>query len=237
MWLDAIVTSADLQQLVDQMTPATVPLGERGHLFFDAPADVSLVADRGLKIRCHAKLLWPVLGIDVAVTVRSMTVVLVPSIESRDGARVVVLSPEVDALDLAVLPDIADDELRAYINRELQAKRIELPWNYKETLDHRFVLPDWFRASSTFDIRSDGAAVKITNDSIGLAIGFRAAVLPTESYGEQGTGASKSKTVDSPQTAALATRREPPRFGAVGLAIVSGFALGCLAGLWSANRT
>ena len=131
MWLDAVVTSGDLQKVVDQLTPATIPLGERGHLFFDAPAEVSLVADRGARIRCHAKLLWPVLGIDVAVTIRSMTLLIVPSIELRDGERVIVFTPEVDALDLALLPDVGDAEVRAYINRELQERRIELPWNYR----------------------------------------------------------------------------------------------------------
>src|SRR5688500_2779571 len=128
MWLDAVVTTDDLQNVVDQLTPATIPLGERGHLFFDTPAEVSLEADRGLRVRCHAKLLWPVLGIDVGITIRSMTLLIVPSIESRDGNRVIVFAPEVDALDLALLPEVGDTELRAYINRELQEKRIELPW-------------------------------------------------------------------------------------------------------------
>src|SRR5262245_55628917 len=129
MWLDAIVTSDDLQALVDQLTPATLPLGERGHLYFDAPAEVSLVADRGLAVRCHAKLAWPVLGIDVGITIRSMTLLVVPTIESRDGQQVIVFAPEVDALDLALLPDIGDAEVRAYINRALHEKRVELPWN------------------------------------------------------------------------------------------------------------
>jgi hypothetical protein len=178
MWLDAVVTSADLQKVVAQVTPIAVPLGSRGHLFFDTPAEVSLVADRGLRIRCHAKLLWPVLGIEVGITISSMTVLIVPAIEERNGHRVIVFTPEVEALDLALLPEIGDTELRAFINRELQEKRVELPWKYNETLDHQFELPDWFRAGATFDIRSKGAAVKITNDSIGLAIGLSASIGP-----------------------------------------------------------
>ena len=166
MWLDAIVTASDLQKIVDQLTPATVPLGERGHLYFDAPAEVSLVEGRGLRIRCRATVKYPLLGIDVALTIRSMTLLVQPSIESRDGARVIVLSPEVETIDLALLPDIGDAELRAFLNRELQEKRIELPWNYQSTLTHRLPLPAWFRESSAFEIRADGAAVKVTNESL-----------------------------------------------------------------------
>ena len=250
MWLDAIVTSADLQQIVDQLTPAKVPLGERGHLFFDAPAEVSLVADRGLRIRCHAKLLWPVLGIDVGITVRSMTLLAVPSIASRNGNRVIVITPEVDAIDLAVLPDIADGELRAFLNRELQQKCIEVPWNYKETLDHRFALPEWFRAGSTFDIRSNGASVKVTNDSIGLAIGFNASIGQSEppsmpasrdDASQQvvpGGGENAAWTAPNGASKSVALARRPRRTRklALGLAIASGFGMGCLVGLWHTSR-
>lgn len=255
MWLEAILTAADLQNVVDQLTPATVPLGERGHLYFDAPAQVALVADRGLSVQCHAKVMWPVLGIDVALTIRSMTLLVHPSIESRDGERVIVLSPEVDAIDLALLPDIGDTELRAFLNRELQQKRIELPWNYQSMLTHRIPLPAWFRESSTFDICAGGAAVKITDDSIGLAIRFTAEVTPLSldqgSDAEAVAGGSKQvvhEVVDNAEmtngwhignngaSTALVRYRAPRRVG-VGFAIAAGFGLGCLLGLWRTSRS
>jgi hypothetical protein len=259
MWLDAVVTAKDLQQIVDQLTPATVPLGERGHLYFDAPLEVSLVADRGLKVRCHAKVTYPVLGIDVAITIRSMTLMVLPNIESRDGEQVIVLSPEVDAIDLALLPDIGDTELRAFLNRELQQKRIELPWNYRSTLTHRLPLPEWFRESSTFDLRADGAAVKVTNDSIGLAIAFSAAVTPFDpnqmssgspravANGSQqafpevvdnGDGGFRAPRAMANGTAhgALAVYKPPRKLG-IGFAVAAGFGLGCLLGLWKTSRS
>jgi hypothetical protein len=243
MWLDAIVTSADLKKVLDQLTPVKVPLGSRGHLFFDAPVDVSLVADRGLRVRCHAKLLWPVLGIDVGITVSSMTILVVPSIEARDGERVIVLAPEVEALDLALLPDIGDAELRGFINRELQEKRVELPWNYRHTLDHQIPLPDWFRTGAMFDIRSDGAAVKVTNDSIGLAIGMSASIEPTAAQGDSsranggaqrrvGNGTRRSDRAGGTwESGALVTSPRRKRMIALGIAIAGGFGLGCLVGM------
>ena len=104
------------------------------------------MADRGLATSLPRQTSLAILGIDVAITIRSMTLLVVPSTELRDGNRVIVFAPEVDALDLALLLDVGDAELRAFINRELQEKRIELPWNYKETLDQQFALPDWFPA-------------------------------------------------------------------------------------------
>ncbi|MET0594038.1 MAG: hypothetical protein ABW133_15165 [Polyangiaceae bacterium] len=262
MWLDAIVTASDLQQIVDQLTPATVPLGERGHLYFDAPAEVSLVEGRGLRVRCHATVKYPVLGIDVALTIRSMTLMVLPSIESRDGERVIVLSPEVETIDLALLPDIGDVELRAFLNRELLAKRVELPWNYQTTLSHRVPLPEWFRESSTFDICADGATVKVTNESLGLAIGFTAAVTPFDpnatvtsrpssrpvANGSQQVVPQVVDNVDfgEPQRShgmangvahvEMVPYRRPRKLG-VGFAVAAGFGLGCLLGLWRTGRS
>jgi hypothetical protein len=260
MWLEAILTAADLQKVVDQLTPASVPLGERGHLFFDAPAQVALVADRGLRVQCHAKVMWPVLGIDVQLTIRSMTLLVLPSIESRDGERVIVLAPEVDAIDLVLLPDIGDDELRAYLNRELQQKRIELPWNYQSMLTHRIPLPDWFRESSTFDICAGGAAMKITDESMGLAIRFTAEVTPSHpGEARATTGSARAVANGSKQVvhevvdnaggrmanawrsrsngvpSGIVPYRSPRRAG-VGFAIAAGFGLGCLLGLWGTSR-
>jgi hypothetical protein len=258
MWLEAILTAADLQKVVDQLTPATVPLGERGHLYFDTPAQVSLVADRGLRVQCHAKVMWPVLGIDVALTIRSMTLLVHPSIESRDGARTIVLSPEVDAIDLALLPDIGDDELRAFLNRELLQKRIELPWNYQSMLTHRIPLPEWFRESSAFDICAGGAAVKITDESIGLAIRFTAEVTPFrpsefpaasseravangskqvvhELVDNEGRDVANGWRIGGATASGLVPYRSPRRVG-VGFAIAAGFGLGCLLGLWGTSR-
>ena len=237
MWLDAIVTAGDLQKVVDQLTPATVPLGDRGELYFDAPAEVSLVAERGLRIRCRAKLRWPVLGIDVTVSVSSMTILIVPSIEAREGERTIVFAPELEHLDLALLPDIGDAELRSYINRELQAKRVELPWNYKQTLDHQFALPDWFRSDAIFDVRSNGAAVKVTNDSIGLAVGLTASVeslaLSGRALVDHDGGRAVTKSMRKRSSATPSDRR---RWTGLGLAIASGFAFGCLVGLRQVSR-
>jgi len=244
MWLDAVVTTADLQRVAAQLTPATIPLGARGHLFFDAP-EVSLVADRGLRLRCHAKLLWPILGIDVAITIRSMTLLVVPSTELRDGNRVIVFAPEVDALDLALLPDVGDAELRAFINRELQEKRIELPWNYKETLDQQFALPDWFPAGAIFEIRSNGAAIKVTNDSIGLAIDVSASVAteqervlaqPTDGEPRQRDNRTRALAKGSPRSSTLATSQRRRRRLGLAFAVASGFGIGCLVGLKRARR-
>ena len=252
MWLDAIVTSSDIQALVNELTPATIPLGERGHLYFDAPAEVSLLADRGLRLRCHAKLAWPVLGIEVAVTIRSMTLLVIPSIESRDGEQVIVFSPEVDALDLALVPDIGDDEVRAFINRALQEKRIELPWNYRETLGHQFPLPDWFGSDAAFGIRPNGAAIKVTNDTMGLAIGIHAGIEPAVveapprngvvDHGAARNGIAEDGTAGSwrspePRKAgALAIRRKRSRLVGLSVAILGGFGFGCLVGRWGTNR-
>jgi hypothetical protein len=252
MWLDAIVTQADLQTLVNQLTPATLPLGEKGHLYFDAPVDVTLVPDRGLRIQCHAKVMYPVLGIDVAVTIHSMSILVVPGIEVRDGDRVIVLTPEVEVIDLALLPNVGDSEVRAFLNRELFQKRVELPWNYRETLDHSFALPEWFRSASEFAIRTNGASIKVTSETLGLAIGFKASIEPTSgldeaAHGDSGWQGSKNghsaKSGDRHRNGSITGERaagsKPRRSRSkrLGLGIAVGFGVGCLLGLWSTSRS
>jgi hypothetical protein len=176
MWLEAIVPKDDLTHLAAELLPLTVHLDNDGELFFHDPTEVALVADVGLRLVCAVRLRWSVLGISVPITVRSVSVLLRPEvIAAGDGAKIA-FKLEIDHLDVAGLPAGIDAGIVHLVNRELDAKHVDLSWGYAATLSHVFDLPDMLRPSEKLELAVDGARVKATEDALGLAIQFKARV-------------------------------------------------------------
>src|SRR5271154_3854452 len=86
MWLEAVLTKDDLQDLFEQFAPLTIRLGESGELTLDAPSDVTFDSTSGVRVVCRAKLEWSILGLHVPVTIHSLIVLITPVIE-RPGAE------------------------------------------------------------------------------------------------------------------------------------------------------
>lgn len=173
MWVEAILLKEDLEKLIAKLLPVDVKLGDEGHLALHDPSEVSLVPDVGLRAVCKAKLTWPVLGFDVPVSLHSLTVVLRPQVEARDGAPHLVFALEVEHADVAGVPTMIDDKITERVNVELAAKNVELAWAISETLTHAFPLPDSLEPLETLTLGVADARVKITAEALGLAILFR----------------------------------------------------------------
>jgi hypothetical protein len=87
MWLEAILSKDNVVSLVRDFLPLSIHLGENlddGHyLELFESRDVSLIEGQGLRMSCGARIRWPILGIDLPVTVESVTLLLCPSFPSR----------------------------------------------------------------------------------------------------------------------------------------------------------
>lgn len=79
MWVEAILGTEDLSQLVAQLLPMTIHLGD-GTLSLSDPKDISLLPDVGLRATCRGHVHWPLLGIEVPVALNLLTVILRPEI-------------------------------------------------------------------------------------------------------------------------------------------------------------
>ena len=90
MWLEAILTRQDLQEVVEKFSPLKIVLGDSGSLLLVGPCEVSLTPDQGVAVKCDGTLRWPVLGFDVPVSMHGLLVHVLPSVEERpDGSMLV----------------------------------------------------------------------------------------------------------------------------------------------------
>ena len=140
MWIEARLLPTDLERIVGQLTPLTIPVGE-GHLRLFDPSSCTLVPDVGLRIVCAAQLDWPVLGMELPVKARSLAVVIRPMLVRRGENDVLVFKASIDAADLEGVLGLMDHPLANLANKELLRKEVELAWDFAKTLTHSFDLP------------------------------------------------------------------------------------------------
>ncbi len=174
MWLEAILTKTDLQKLFQQFAPLRVRLGDSAELTLDAPSDVTLHADTGVRVVCSAQLRWSVLGMHVPVTLRSLVVLVTPTIEnggSADEALVFKLSLEL--VDVASIPAVFDAGIAARLNEELLKNHVEMSWHFHHLLDHVFPLPAILESAAALDLRAVAAVVKTTRTALAFAVNFQ----------------------------------------------------------------
>jgi hypothetical protein len=175
VWVEAVLLAEDLDGIVVQFLPVTIALGA-GQLHLSDPAPCTLVPDVGLRVVCKAKVHWPVLGIEVPVTVHSLDVLLRPEIATRHGAEVLVFKLEIENVDLVGVPKVFDHRITEKINHELREKEVELSWNFTSTLTHSFALPASIDPCESLDLHVVAGRVRIGAHGMGLAVRFAAAV-------------------------------------------------------------
>jgi hypothetical protein len=178
MWLEAIVPKNDLARLAADVLPLTVRLGDDGEIHLSDATEVTLIPDVGLRLVCSVELRWPVLGVTVPITVRSLAVILRPEVIRGDGTdhkEQIAFKIQIDQADFAGLHPVLDQGVVILLNRELD-KHTELAWGYARTLSQSFDLPDAVHPPESFELAIDGARAKTTEESLSLGIQFHARV-------------------------------------------------------------
>lgn len=185
MWIEAILTEDDLSDLARRMTPLTIRFGNDGDLSLHDVRDVSLVADRGLRIVCKAKLHWPILGIHFPIVLHSVDAILIPVVRRGVGDNgegvaatrdMLVFRVELERADLAGIPTVIDNRITAKVNQELAKSGAELTWRFSETLSHVFALPDSLQPKTSLGLRTAWGEVKVTATTVVLAVSIHADV-------------------------------------------------------------
>jgi hypothetical protein len=210
MWLEAILTREDLQEVVQEFSPLEIRLGDSGSLLLVAPSDVSVIPGQGVGVKCDATLHWPVLGLDVPVSMRALTLRVLPRVENRPQGATLVFRLQIDHTGVAMLPSFFDDRVTARVNEELEQKHVELAWNFVDALSHVFRLPPALASASAFVLTATAGKVEATETALGLAVNFRAEVRARGPSGDQDP--SKGGDKDSPAGHAPSTlaHSDPP---------------------------
>jgi hypothetical protein len=186
--------------------------------------DLALVADVGLRMTITAEIHWPVLGVHVPVSIRAATLEIRPEIVDKPEGPSLAFKLRLDEVDVAAFPAAVDRGIVGIVNRELEAKHVELAWGFTKTLSHSFELPEALASAGPLDLCAVSGRVKVTSEAIALAVLFRARVEPR--------GAKPAASPDAGDAfprAAEPRRRlgsSPAALGAVGaLAVVLGAGL------------
>lgn len=175
MWLEAILTEGDLQKAVDRFSPLEIRLGQDGRLLLARWTSLSLVADRGIEVICEATLHWPVMGIDVPITMNGLTVLIRPSVDPRPEGEALVFSLELERTGVSSLP-LIDDRVTSLVNEELAKRRVELAWTFGRTLSHVFSMPEAILSAESLGLEVRGGKTKVTESALGFAVSFEASV-------------------------------------------------------------
>jgi hypothetical protein len=209
MWLEAILSRADLEQAIRSFTPATISMGDHGSVCVEPPTHVELVPRKGLRAVCPATVHGSLFGVDVPVTVSAARFLLWPSVVSRSGGDVLVFTVTLESIDVGALPHLLETVAVDAINAALVAHGAELAWNFRETLSHRFALPAVITAIRSLDISAAWGEIRITEEALVFAVSIH--------IGSNAKGA---------EPAVLPPRPPPPRKsrrpGRVGLLVAGG---------------
>jgi hypothetical protein len=175
MWVEAVLLGEDLDRLVAQFAPMTIPIGA-GHVVLSEPAPAVLVPEVGLRVTCQARMHWPVLGIDVPVTIQSLVVMVRPAIVPGPDGQALVVTVEIESVDLAGVPKMIEEKITERVNAELGRRQIELSWRFMRTLSHSFSLPESIRPLASLALRAMAGRVRIQVDGVSLAVQLESAV-------------------------------------------------------------
>ena len=181
MWVEAILSKDNVSSLVGQFLPMSIHLGENpddGHyLELFEPRQVSLVEDLGLRMTCGARIRWPILGIDLPVTVESVTLLLCPSIAGSAGRDELDFRLTVEGIDFAWAPATVDDRIAEKINHELAQRHALLSWRFGEMLSHVFKMPPFLPPLNAVALDVAWGEVRVTSEAAVIAVSFHSRVL------------------------------------------------------------
>jgi hypothetical protein len=178
MWAEAIFSIVDLEEVTGQLFPLRIILGKDGNVLLTDRRDLALLPGVGLRMTVTAEIHWPVLGMNIPVSVRSATLEIRPEIVENPGGDTLTFKLHLDDIDVSTLPAFVDRRVVDHVNKELEAKHIELAWGFTRTLSHVFQLPEALASAAALDMRAGSGCVKITSEALAIAVRFHARVEP-----------------------------------------------------------
>ncbi|MFO0679252.1 MAG: hypothetical protein U0169_22180 [Polyangiaceae bacterium] len=179
MWLQALFSLDDFQKVLGSLTPLRIGLAEDDtdrFLYVGKPTAVDLVPGQGIRISTHAKLRWQVSKIHVPIRLRTVTLLLKPSIAKRNKKDVLAFTLTLEDADLNALPGVLDRKVVKYVNEALQKESAQLVWSFMDTLDFDFKLPKMLAPAEKFLLASQWGEVRVTKEGIALAVSFKTGI-------------------------------------------------------------
>jgi hypothetical protein len=177
MKLQAVFSRDELVAFASQWLPLKLQLGDPTKddkfVLLSDPRAIELVPQRGLRIACRAQIRWPVLGINVPITARNLSVLLTPAIVEVEGQPALAFRPRIEQADLSGVPARLDATLTEGINRAL-ADRARPTWRFGAMLTRSIAMPPMIATTAAIDLSVHGGDVQVTEESFSFSLVVRA---------------------------------------------------------------
>jgi hypothetical protein len=184
MHLQATFTLADLTEALTSFTPLEIRLGDLDNqertLSIDRPLEVTLVAGRGLRIGTTARFTWTLAGLEVPVTVKAASLLLLPEIVTLEGREALRFLLVLESADLKLLPSFVDEKFVERVNEALTAEEARPTWKFLDTLTFSVGLPERLRSARALTLTAQWGAVQVTEAALNFTVSYEAAVTKTE---------------------------------------------------------
>ena len=176
MWLEAIVSKGDLAELAGKICPLQFNLGDGGRLSISDPRDLELVPGVGLRTTVTAQIHWPVLGVQIPLSIRAATLEVRLEVVRSAAGDALAFRLHLDDADISLVPAFVDRGIVGLVNKELDAEHFELAWAFTKALSHAFAMPKALVSAVALDMRAVSGRVEITSERLAFAVLFQARV-------------------------------------------------------------
>lgn len=184
MWIEAVVTQADVVKVLTEILPVRILLDSRAEAKDDGskaeperslllrPASlVTLVPEEGIQITCPAELTWTFIGMSPTVQLDELRVMLRPRVVEKNHRPVLEVALEVQVADFHSLPAFIDEAIVRGINGALATRGLH--WGFTETLARTVPLGAIFDLVEALRLSATWGETKITAEALGLVISLQ----------------------------------------------------------------
>jgi hypothetical protein len=170
MRLQAVLSRADLDALLNQLLPLKVLLASDGDddrtLVLRDPRALTFVPGTGISLTGTADIRWSVLGLTVPIHLRELSVMLTPRLAPRAGVNALVFDLAIEHADLAGVPAVVDSHLVELVNQALALRQGDLGWEFAKTLTHSFALPAVLANVRSFNLGVGESTIEVVSDAL-----------------------------------------------------------------------
>ena len=190
----AVIPETDISTLVESLTPLCVTIDEEGNRSISVGRPkVELVAGRGLRLRGDGHIVWDFAHVPIPITITAWQLLFVPRISSRGRSHVLSFAPDLEELDVKLVPGFVDEKIAHAIRAAISQNRDRLAWDFARTLSKRLPLPANVSPSKTFEIFPAGGDVSVSEAEIRLALRFEARFEPRPAATEVASEAAQKQ--------------------------------------------
>ncbi len=165
---------AELERIILAAAPLRIDLSnaEVGKRVIDieSVSRVELVAGEGIRIVGAGKITWPVLGLNVPVTLDKASVKLLPHAEATaNGALSLRLRILIESADVPMIPEFAEISVIKKVNDALVTSPPILDFDLRKLVNQHAALPDSFEPKTIFSSHLTSLDLAITYTEVHLS--------------------------------------------------------------------